>query len=182
MFAGVALMVVVETPGPEPDLERAAQLLDELGDVSELPLRPSEQRLVEKIRLREGSDARLSDGVTRETLANLLRLLERERDRRTALADPGPLEAKPLAVLGLHWSVELRLSIAAVDTVGQLLERTEIDLLRLKFFGFKKLQHVRRLLWSRAGRTLRDSVPPSPEEMASPPLGRSQAKPVLRAA
>jgi len=105
------------------------------------------------------------------TVLGLARVLEHEKWRRSELGRPGPLEAKPVSVLGLHWSAQLRLTVAAIDSVGQLLQTSEQDLLRLKGFGVKRLRHVQYRLWELTGRTLKGSAAPAPDQLDDPYFG-----------
>lgn len=170
--------VRVDPPQAEP--ANAAELLEALGDIAGLPLSHRERRLVKQ--LRSGVPFRPHGRTARTTHEILVRTLERERDRRIALVAPGPLEAKPLTVLGLSRWVESRLSMAGIDTVGQLLERSGVDLLRLPNFGAYKVRHVRLILWARVQRVLKDGTAPFAVEPEGSPVRSRIQKATRRAA
>ena len=178
LLTGGVLMMAFEAPSSATSLTRIAAVLAELDDLSHLRLRDPELRAINLIRSGERSAPAIAEalGMRRaksllSALQRLTRRLENERDRQALLARPGALENKPLAVLGLHWSVELSLMLAGIETVGQLLTRQEDTLLHIKGIGLSKVQHVRRRLWEVGHLTLLNSQQPRRWELDDSSFG-----------
>jgi hypothetical protein len=175
---GVGMIAAIEPAQPALLVARIAELIDELCDVSNLRFRNTDSRIITLIQSGErdyravGNATGLKPRSLTLALSGVVAHLEIERRRRDLRLQPGPLDEKPLAVLGLHWSVEFLLTLrGAIDTVGQLCRLTEDQVLRIKGMGIGRLQHLKRRLWEEERRTLLDSEPPTQAELEDSSFG-----------
>jgi hypothetical protein len=174
---GVVLMAGT-TPErrPEGPVSNVAKLLVETRDVSPLELNPTQQNVVKEIQNGERVVTRIArtlgisvEGV-RVAAGKVLGLLERERDRAAREADGVPFEARPIADLRLKWPAERLLVDLGIETIGELLQWSEADLLRVRQLGVGRIRHIKERLWREGKRTLLGSEPPTESSRGNGPM------------
>ena len=160
---GIGMAAAVAGPGESREalIDRLAQSLNRLGDVSDLNFTPQEQRLLRGIQEGERDPRRIATGagVSSGRLTALLRgialKVEREEGRRGRVLEV-PFEKRPVADLRLTWHVELRLRDAGIETIGDLLTRSAEELTGIRRIGVGSLKQIQDRLWQEGRRTLRN--------------------------
>jgi RNA polymerase alpha subunit len=164
---GAVMMVVIDPDRPSATpVARVAALLTELGDVSSIQFTPTEANVLREIQHGERIAVHIARvlGFSQEHIrvvaSRIAHALQQEKERRVRDTANLPFEVRPIVDLRLRWPTQRLLGDAGIETVGQLLERSEADLLRLRALGAGRLNEIKERLWLEGRRTLRGSEPP----------------------
>jgi hypothetical protein len=163
---GVVLMATTRPEGqPETPVRKLAALLDEIGDLRPMEFKSTEALVLaeiqkgERVVTRIARTLRLSIEGVRVAAFRIARRIEGEIARRDRDASGVRFEERPLADLRLKWPAERLLSDLGITTIGQLLEWSYEDLLRVRHVGVGRLRHINERLWEEGRRTLPGSEP-----------------------
>ena len=150
-------------------------LLDELGDVSDLPLSGAMLEVLRHIRAGERDMAQIARALERkvtrqlvEAIARaLLQALENEKEYRKRTVEGVPWEARPLIDLRLNRATqEMLRTTNNIDRVGQLMAMTKDEAQALPGIGPKRIRYIEARLLRETGQRFRLT---SPIEAAKPP-------------
>jgi hypothetical protein len=166
MAASSAPMLVAIEPRGDP-LKQLVDLLQELGNIARVRLKPTQRRMIEAIR----GGAQTTDAIARSLGISkphvvaiqwsIVSILGDEQATRRRESEAVPLDERPITDLRLWGPARVMLETAGVETVGQLLRFSEKELLLFPLSGVARVEHIKRRLWASGERTLRDSGPPT---------------------